>query len=229
MYIKLTQNCDRCIVLKTVSSSIVAYDEKSNLIKGARKNSTVKIAEFSHEQKIEHCEIPPEDAERFKNWREEQIRRIHIALLGNASEGMHGGIPQAKTKSTMGKSEIKIGEFSGVILGGILINPGTHLTPELDLDREGLENVLIATNKVKSDLLNICKRILYTIQTSGKKYCSAEDAREMLVAHSALGCALDSRGIGYVIKKDDSAQIPSPADQGTTLFNKIKKEVQLIR
>lgn len=83
--------------------------------------------------------------------------------------------------------------------------------------------------EVKSALLSICKRILYTIQISGKKYYTVKDARKMLVAHSSRVCALDRPGIRYVIKKNDSAQIPSPADQGTTMFNQIKKEVQLIR
>ncbi len=46
MYIRMSQNCDRVVVLKSVSLAIAAFDANGDPLKGVRKSTTVQIASF---------------------------------------------------------------------------------------------------------------------------------------------------------------------------------------
>jgi hypothetical protein len=223
MYIKLTQNCDRCIILKSSSTSVTAYDSQHKPIKGIRKNFTTKIAEFCHDQKIEHPEISIEDSIRLTRWRDEQLAQISNAFLDNARGGKYGGIPKAKYHSSIGASCTKIGEFSGLIDGAITIDL-TKYASEASETKTNKETYKFTTaSEVKLNLLSLCEDILKRIEKDGKQFFSEEDARSMLIANSALTCALDSRGIGYIIK--GSPDHPSPATEGLNLYRSIRRKI----
>lgn len=123
MYIRMSQYCDRVIVMRSVSLAVEAFDAHGNPLKGVRRNTTQQVATFNLVEPIVHTEITADEAEGFEAWRDVQLRRIQRAYIEHAAAGKLGGYPLLKTKAGMGDELAKVGEFSGIISSMIEVQP----------------------------------------------------------------------------------------------------------
>lgn len=234
MYIRMSQYCDKVIILRSVSKAIEAFDASGQPINGARKSTTEQIATFSLDEPIRHTDIDEEKALEFESWRDVQLRRIQKAYIENAAAGKLGGLPLLKSKSGMGNELAKVGEFSGIISTMIEVQPG--------MIKNAINGQRPESNKIAADarsladetspetisalLLEISEKIMRRIHLSGHKgtdiYSQAETL-DMRAAYTALGCALDKRGIGYKVQGPIAGR--NAAEEGLELFNEIKKRI----
>jgi hypothetical protein len=234
MYIRMSQNCDKVVVLKSVSNSVMAYDSEGNQLKGLRKNTTIQVASFDLIEPIYHPEISDDEASKFEEWRRVQISRINKVFVENAAAGKYGGTPLLKTRIDCGDPLAKVGEFSGVIVPLVELSkdliqsvvnaqradehPNGSMSRTLDDD--------VTSESVCSDILEIVRRIIRFINLNGRKgseIYSQEQTLDMRAAWASLGCALDGRGVGY--KVEGTIDGRNAAKEGQRLFNEIKKSV----
>ena len=124
MYIRMSQYCDKVIILRSVSTAVEAFDASGQPLKGVRKSTTQQVASFGLSEPIRHSEIDSEKALEFEAWRDVQLRRIQRVYIENAAAGKLGGFPLLKTKASMGDEIAKVGEFSGIIDTMIEVQPG---------------------------------------------------------------------------------------------------------
>lgn len=229
----MSQYCDKIVILRSVSKSVEAFDASGQALKGVRKSTTEQIASFNLIEPIRHADIDEEKALEFEAWRDVQLRRIQRAYVEHAAAGKLGGFPLLKTKSSMGDSLARVGEFSGIISSMIEVQPGmiknaingqrieSRTTPE---SRSLADET--APEAISVLLLEVCEKIMRRIHLSGRKgtelYPQAETL-DMRAAHSALGCALDSRGIGHNVKATVAGR--NSAKEGLGLFSEIKKRI----
>lgn len=234
MYVRMSQNCDKIVVLKSLSNSVIAYDCAGNQLKGLRKNTTIQVASFDLIEPISHPEIPDEKALEFEEWRAVQINRINKVFIENAAAGKYGGTPLLKTRTDCGDPLAKVGEFSGVIVPLVELpkdliqsvvkahrvdeHPNGCMSRTLDDD--------VTSVSVCSDIFEIIHKIMRFINLNGRRgteIYSQEQTLDMRAAWAALGCALDGRGIGY--KVEGMIDGRNAAKEGQKLFNEIKKSV----
>ncbi|MDG9856965.1 hypothetical protein N5C93_23345 [Pseudomonas nitroreducens] len=123
MYIRMSQYCDKVVVMRSVSVAVEAFDAQGNPLKGVRRSTTEQIAVFNLVEPISHPEIPADEAARFEEWREFQLKRIQKAYIEHAAAGKLGGYPLLKTRSGMGDELARVGEFSGLISTMIEVQP----------------------------------------------------------------------------------------------------------
>ncbi|MFF7864478.1 hypothetical protein [Pseudomonas monteilii] len=235
MYVRMSQYCDKVVVLKSVSLSVEAFDADGNQIKGLRKNTTVQVASFGLDEPIYHPEIPGEKATEFQAWRETQKLRIEKAFIDNAAAGKLGGVPLLKAKSGMGHPDYKVGEFSGLISTLIAVQPGMiksvmnggKSAVELQqdssaslADRVSPEAICGRMKEIAEDLM----RFMNLTSRKGTEIFSVAETLNMRAAWSALGCALDKRGIGYKMTGDIDGR--NAAAEGAEIFSEIKRHVQ---
>lgn len=234
MYIRMSQYCDKVVVLRSVSLAVEAYDIDGNPLKGVRRNTTEQVATFNLEEPISHPEISDDDALVLQAWRETQKLRIEKAFIDNAAAGKLGGVPLLKTKVSMGNPEYKVGEFSGIITTLISVQPGmirnvmNGRRSAVELQQEGAATL---ADKVSSEA--ICARIkeiaedimryMSLTNRKGTDIFTIQQTLDMRAAHSALGCVLDSRGIGHQIRGAVDGRVASK--EGFEIFDEIKKHL----
>lgn len=231
MYIRMSQNCDKVVVLKSVSNSVMAYDSEGNQLKGLRKNTTIQVASFDLIEPISHPEIPDVKASEFEEWRAVQISCINKVFIENAAAGKFGGTPLLKTRSDHGDPLAKVGEFSGVIVPIVELPQGliqSLISEQSAGERSNGSTSLtvddVTSESVCSDMLGIINRIMRFIDLNGRKgieIYSREQTLDMRATWAALGCVLDGRGIGYKVQGTIDGR--NAADEGLELFNDIKK------
>lgn len=236
MYIRMSQYCDKVVILKSVSLSVEAFDADGNHIKGLRKNTTVQVASFDLDEPINHPEIPGDKATEFQAWRETQKLRIEKAFIENAAAGKLGGVPLLKTKSGMGHPDYKVGEFSGLISTLIAVQPGmiknvmNGRKSAVELQQDGSASLAdkVASEAICARMKEIAEdlmRFMSLTNRKGTEIFSLAETLDMRAAWTALGCTLDSRGIGYQ-KVTGSIDGRNAAEEGVEIFNEIKKHVQ---
>lgn len=234
MYIRMSQCCDRVVVLKSVSLSVEAFDADGNPLKGLRKNTTVQVASFDLDEPINHPEIPSDKATEFQAWRETQKLRIEKAFIENAAAGKLGGVPLLKTKSGMGNPDYKVGEFSGLISTLIAVQPGMiknvmngrKAAVELQQDSSASLADRVSPEAIGTRMRDIAEdlmRYMNLTNRKGTEIFSVTETLNMRVAWCALGCVLDKRGIGYKMSGNVSGR--NAAEEGVQIFNEIKKHV----
>lgn len=236
MYIRMSQYCDKVVVLKSVSLSVEAFDAEGNQIKGLRKNTTVQVASFDLHEPIYHPEIPSEKATEFQAWRETQKLRIEKAFIENAAAGKLGGVPLLKTKSGMGHPDYKVGEFSGLISTLIAVQPGMiknvmngrKSAVELQQDSSASLAERVSPEAICARMRGVVEDIMRYMNLTNRKgtdIFSLSETLDMRAAWTALGCTLDSRGIGYQ-KVKGNIDGRNAAEEGVEIFNEIKRHVQ---
>ncbi|QZA96066.1 hypothetical protein K3369_20130 [Pseudomonas mandelii] len=234
MYIRMTQNCDRVVVLKSISSAVAAFDADGHPLKGFRKSSTEQIAAFDLQEPIIHPEIPAEKAIEFEVWRSSQISRIHKAFIDAAAGGKLGGTPILKTRSAFGDQSAKVGEFSGLIKPVIEVQAGlikgAMSGQKAQPNRaEGARTLAeeMAPDAISEAMIDLAEKIIRFIHLSNKKGTDLYTIGQTLDirrAYSALGCATDKRGIGYTVAKK-LIEGRNAATEGMDLFIELKKRV----
>jgi len=233
MYIRMSQYCDKVVVLRSVSHAVEAFDANGNPLKGVRRSTTEQIASFNLVEPIVHPEISDEKALEFEEWREFQLKRIQKAYIEHAAAGKLGGYPLLKTKSGMGDELARVGEFSGLISTMIEVQPGmikNIINGKKQADDQQLQAGKTLNERVVSE--SICERIKeisedilrYTSLTNrkGTDIYTIQQTLDMRAAWTALGCTLDSRGIGYP-KVTGNIDGRNAAEEGLEIFNDIKK------
>lgn len=237
MYIRMSQYCDKVVVLKSVSASVEAFDAEGKPLRGVRKSTTVQVASFTLGEPIQHPEIPKEKAEEFEYWRTRQLRLIEKAYIEHAASGKLGGYPLLKTRSDMGDPLAKVGEFSGIISTLIEVQPGmiknvmngkqTAPKPQIEGEGSGTLADRASSEAISARITEICEDLLRYMSLTNQKgtdLYSIQQALDMRAAWTALGCALDSRGIGYK-KITGDIDGRNAALEGADIFNEMKKSV----
>lgn len=233
MYVRMSQYCDKVIILRSVSRAVEAFDANGQPLKGVRKSTTEQVASFGLSEPIRHSEINAEKASEFEAWRDVQLRRIQRAYVDNAAAGKLGGFPLLKTKASMGNEIAKVGEFSGLISSMIQVQPGMIKNA---INGQRLDSKPTAEGRTLAEettpeaisalLLEACEKIMRRIHLSGRRgtdiYTHAE-ALDMRAAYCALGCAMDMRGIGYKVEGPDTGR--NASKEGVDLFKAIKKRI----
>lgn len=230
MYIRMSQYCDKVVILKSVSESVQAFDANQKPIKGLRRSTTVQIASFNLVEPIVHPEIPDGKASDFEKWREFQLTRIQKAYIEHAAAGKLGGYPLLKTRSDMGDELARVGEFSGLISTMIEVQPGM-IKNVINGKKQAEDRQIMALDERVSSQA-ICERmreisedILRYISITGRKgtdIYTIQQTLDMRAAWSAMGCTLDRRGIGYR-KITGMIEGRNAADEGEEIFSEIKK------
>lgn len=237
MYIRMTQYCDKVVVLKSVSASVEAFDAEGKPLRGVRKSTTVQVASFTLGEPIQHPEIPQEKAEEFENWRTRQLRLIEKAYIEHAASGKLGGYPLLKTRSDMGDPLAKVGEFSGIISTLIEVQPGMiknvmngkHTAPKPQIEGEGSGTLAerASSEAISTRFKEICEdllRLMHLTNKKGTEIFTMQQTLDMRSAWNAAGCALDSRGIGYK-KITGNIEGRNAALEGADIFDEMKKSV----
>lgn len=235
MYIRMSQYCDKVVILKSVSESVEAFDANQNPIKGLRRNTTVQVASFNLVEPIRHPDISAEEALEFESWRELQLKRIQKAYIEHAAAGKLGGYPLLKTRSGMGDELAKVGEFSGIISTMIEVQPGmikNIINGKKPTDDQQQPRGMSLDERVASEA--ICERIkeisedimryMSITNRKGTEIFTIQQTLDMRAAWTALGCTLDSRGIGYP-KVTGPVEGRNASDEGLEIFKAIKKHV----
>lgn len=232
MYIRMSQYCDKVVILKSVSESVEAFDAHQNPIKGLRRNRTVQVASFNLVEPIAHPDISAEEALEFESWRELQLKRIQKAYIEHAAAGKLGGCPLLKTRSGMGDELAKVGEFSGIISTMIEVQPGMiknvmngkkqagdQNSQSISLDeRVASEAICERIKEISEDIM----RYMSITNRKGTEIYTIQQTLDMRAAWNALGCTLDSRGIGYQ-KVTGVIDGRNAAEEGAEIFSEIKK------
>ncbi|MFV3314370.1 hypothetical protein [Pseudomonas sp. NY15374] len=232
----MSQYCDKVVVLKSVSVSVEAFDSSGQPLKGVRKNTTVQVASFGLDDPIRHPEISDDKVAQFEAWRETQKQRIEDAFIDSAVDGKLGGVPLLKTRTSMGNPAFKVGEFSGLISSVVALEPG--VMKAVLVGGEGATEQQDTSSALLDDMVTkeaICSRIreitegimryLHITNRKGIEIFPLADTLDMRAAWTALGCALDSRGIGHK-KVTGDMDGRNAANEGLEIFNEIKKHVQ---
>lgn len=232
MYIRMSQYCDKVVVLKSVSESVEAFDAHGNPLKGLRRNTTQQVATFNLVEPIVHPDITADESLEFELWRDVQLKRIQKAYIEHAAAGKLGGYPLLKTKSDMGDELAKVGEFSGIISTMIEVQPGMIKNvmngkkqaddqhPQgMSLDeRVASEAICERIKEISEDIL----RYMSLTNRKGTEIYTIQQTLDMRAAWNALGCTLDSRGIGYQ-KVTGIIDGRNAAEEGVEIFSEIKK------
>ncbi|MBZ9784162.1 hypothetical protein K9857_21735 [Pseudomonas sp. REP124] len=234
MYIRMSQNCDKVVILKSVSSAVAAFNADGMPLKGIRKSTTVQIASFDLSEPITHPNIPAEQAVLFESWRSAQISSIQKAFIAAAAAGKLGGTPVLKTRAAFGDPSAKVGEFSGVIVPLIEVQTGliksamsgqkSFANPADGKTRTLAEEM--TPEAISEAMIELAEKITRFIHISGKKGAdiySIGQALDIRAAFSALGCATDGRGIGYTVQGTIEGR--NAATEGLDLFTALKKRV----
>lgn len=233
MYMRMSQYCDKVVILKSVSESVEAFDANQNPIKGLRRNTTVQVASFNLVEPIRHPDISAEEALEFESWREFQLKRIQKAYIEHAAAGKLGGYPLLKTRSGMGDELARVGEFSGLISTMIEVQPGmikNVMNGKKQADDQQHQQGMPLDERVASEA--ICERIkdisedimryMSITNRKGTEIFTIQQTLDMRAAWTALGCTLDSRGIGYP-KVTGVIEGRNAAEEGLEIFSEIKK------
>lgn len=235
MYIRMSQNCDRVIILKSVSLAVAAFDANGDPLKGVRKSTTIQIASFDLLEPIAHPEIPLEQAVEFESWRSTQVSRIHKAFIESAATGKLGGTPLLKTRSSQGDQSAKVGEFSGIIEPVVEVQAGlikSAMSGQRSFARpaDGATRTLaeeMTPEAISQSMIELAEKITRFIHLSGKKgtdIYTLSQSLDIRAAFSALGCATDGRGIGYTVQGKD-IEGRNAANEGLDLFKELKKRI----
>lgn len=238
MYIRLSANCDKVIVLKSISKArttfdangneIVSYDKRGNVIKA---NTTVPVASFCHNEKIQHEEIDPVESAAFESWRKAQLGKIQAAMTLNATNGVLGGRPLAKLRANHGDPSAKVGEFSGIIedafaygadsvkdaVNGVDTKKAVEEADDLmGMAAEDAHDFFCAElDKLSEKLIGM---ILHDKKVSGKPRFNHTQVLEMFAKASVFRKGLDTRLAGFKcegnlaekdVSKDDAHLIGS--------------------
>ncbi|MDI3358133.1 MULTISPECIES: hypothetical protein [unclassified Pseudomonas] len=231
MYIRMTQNCDRVVVVKSVSIAVVAFDADQKPLKGVRKSSTEQIASFDLFETITHPEISAEQAAEFEFWRAKQISRIHKAFIEAAASGKLGGTPVLKTRSDFGDQSAKVGEFSGIIKPVIEVQTGliksamSGQKSDLAFPKGPIDGV--DAQSIISSILEISSRILRHQHRTGLKgddLYSLDDLLNIRAAWCALGACMedDVAGQGKIEGPRDGR---TAAKEGRAMFKDLRKSI----
>ena len=233
MYIRMSQYCDKVVVLKSVSKAVEAFDAQGNPLKGVRRSTTEQVATFNLVEPIRHPDISAEEALEFESWRELQLKRIQKAYIEHAAAGKLGGYPLLKTRSDMGDELAKVGEFSGIISTMIEVQPGmikNAINGKRQADDQQPQAGMTLNERVASEA--ICERIkqisedimryMSLTNRKGADIYTIQQTLDMRAAWNALGCTLDSRGIGYP-KVTGNIYGRNAAEEGVEIFSEIKK------
>ncbi|MFJ2287819.1 hypothetical protein ACIOUF_15885 [Pseudomonas iridis] len=234
MYIRMSQNCCRVIVLKSVSVSVLAFDANQKPLKGVRKSTTIQIASFDLVEPIVHPEISSEKAAEFEAWRSAQVSRIQNAFIDAAAVGKLGGTPVLKTRTGFGDPLAKVGEFSGLVEPIIevqigLIKSAMSGQKSFSKPAEGTRTLADEMNPeaISEAMIELAEKITRFIHLSKKKgtdLFSIDQTLDIRRAYSALGCATDGRGIGHTVAKK-LIKGRNAAKEGFDLFTVLKKRV----
>lgn len=231
MYIRMSQNCDRVVILKSVSLAVAAFDANGDPLKGVRKSTTIQIATFDLLEPIAHPEIPLEQAVEFESWRSTQISRIHKAFIEAAAAGKLGGTPLLKTRSSQGDQAAKVGEFSGIIEPIIEVQAGlvkgaiTRQRSEPAFPRGPVDGG--DAQSIISSILEISSRILRHQHRTGLKGDDLYSVNELLdirAAWSALGACMEDDVTGQgKIEGPRNGRIA--AKEGRAMFKDLRKSI----
>ncbi|WP_416739119.1 hypothetical protein ACM1ZW_19865 [Pseudomonas sp. NFX71] len=231
MYIRMSQNCDRVVILKSVSLTVAAFDANGDPLKGVRKSTTIQIATFDLLEPIAHPEIPLEQAVEFESWRSTQISRIHKAFIEAAAAGKLGGTPLLKTRSSQGDQAAKVGEFSGIIEPIIEVEAGlikgaiTRQRSEPAFPRGPVDGG--DAQSIISSILEISSRILRHQHRTGLKGDDLYSVNELLdirAAWSALGACMEDDVTGQgKIEGPRNGRIA--AKEGRAMFKDLRKSI----
>jgi hypothetical protein len=231
MYMRMSQNCDKVVVLKSVSLAVAAFDANGDPLKGVRKSTTIQIASFDLLEPIAHPEIPLEQAVEFESWRSTQVSRIHKAFIEAAAGGKLGGTPLLKTRSSQGDQAAKVGEFSGIILPIIEVQTGliksamsgqkTEPTfPKGPIDGVDAQSII-------SSILEISSRILRHQHRTGLKgddLYTVDELLDIRAAWSALGACMEDNVTGQgKIEGPRNGRIA--ANEGRAMFKDLRKSI----
>ncbi|MHC8400310.1 hypothetical protein ACYZTX_12730 [Pseudomonas sp. MDT1-17] len=231
MYIRMNQNCDRVVILKSVSTSVEAFDADHNLLKGVRRSTTVQIASFGLLEPIAHPDIPLEQAVEFESWRDLQISRIRKAFIDAAAVGKLGGSPVLKTRTIFGDSSAKVGEFSGVIEPVIQVQVGLI---KAAMSGQRVESVSpvgpidgVDAQSIIHSILEISSRILRHQYRTGYKGDNLYNVNELLdirAAWSALGATMEDDITGQgKISGDRNGR--NAATEGRAILKELRRSV----
>jgi len=231
MYIRMTQNCERVFVVKSVSSAVAAFDADGEPLKGVRKSTTIQIASFDLSEPIVHAEIPAEKAEEFEIWRSLQICRIHKAFIDAAAAGKLGGTPVLKTRTAFGDPQAKVGEFSGIIEPLVEVQTGliksamsgqksAPVFPKGPIDGVDAQSII-------SSILEISSRILIHQHRTGKKgddLYTVDELLDIRAAWSTLGACMEDDVTGQG-KIEGLRNGRIAAKEGRVMFKKLRKNI----
>lgn len=234
MYIRMSQNCDRVIVLKSISSAVAAFDADGKPLKGVRRSTTVQVASFDLSEPITHPEIPAEQAVEFESWRAKQIGRIHKAFIDAAAAGRLGGTPILKTRTAFGDQTAKVGEFSGIIDAVVEVQTGlikSAMSGQKSFAKpaDGTTRTLaeeMTPEAISHAMIELAEKITRFIHLSNRKgtdLYTISEALDIRAAFSALGCATDGRGIGYTVQGTIEGR--NAATEGLDLYTDLKKRI----
>ncbi|AWM92548.1 hypothetical protein DJ564_17885 [Pseudomonas sp. 31-12] len=231
MYIRMTQNCDRVVVLKSVSLAVAAFDANGDPLKGVRKSTTIQIASFDLLEPIAHAEIPLEQAVEFESWRFTQISRIHKAFIDAAAAGKLGGTPVLKTRTDFGDPQAKVGEFSGIIHPVVEVQTGLIKSAMSSQKRgpafpkgpvDGID-----TQSLIQSILEISSRILRHQHRTGFKgddLYTVDELLDIRAAWCALGASLEDDVTGQgKIEGPRNGRIA--AREGRVMFKELRKSI----
>ncbi|MCP1496232.1 hypothetical protein J2Y86_000939 [Pseudomonas migulae] len=231
MYIRMTQNCDRVVILKSVSTAVVAFDADQKPLKGVRKSTTEQVASFDLIEPISHPEIPVEKASEFESWRALQISRIHKAFIESAATGKLGGTPLLKTRSSQGDQSAKVGEFSGIIepiievQAGLIKGAMTGQRSEPAFPKGPIDGV--DAQSIISSILEISSRILRHQHRTGLKgddLYTVDELLDIRAAWSALGACMEDNVTGQgKIEGPRNGRIA--ANEGRAMFKDLRKSI----
>lgn len=231
MYIRMSQNCDKVIILKSVSSAVAAFDADGKPLKGVRRSTTVQIASFNLSEPITHPEIPAEEAVEFESWRAKQIVRIHKAFIDAAAAGRLGGTPVLKTRTAFGDPSAKVGEFSGIIEPVVEVQTGliksamSGQKSELAFPKGPIDGV--DAQSIISSILEISSRILRYQHRTGLKgddLYTLDDLLNIRAAWSALGACMEDDVTGQgKIEGPRNGRIA--AREGRAIFKDLRKSI----
>lgn len=227
----MTQNCDRVVILKSVSASVVAFDADRNPLKGVRKGTTVQIASFGLSEPIAHPEISDDKAAEFESWRSTQFSRIHKAFIDAAAAGKLGGTPVLKTRTAFGDPAAKVGEFSGVIEPVIEVQSGlikgamSGQRTEPAFPRDPIDGV--DPQSIIYSILEISTRILKHQNRIGKKgddLYTVDELLDIRAAWSALGATMEDDITGQgKISGDRNGR--NAATEGRAMLKGLRKSI----
>lgn len=231
MYIRMSQNCDKVVVLKSISSAVAAFDADGKPLKGVRRSTTVQVASFDLSEPITHPEIPAEQAVEFESWRAKQIGRIHKAFIEAAAAGKLGGTPLLKTRSSQGDQSAKVGEFSGIIepiievQAGLIKGAMTGQRSEPAFPKGPIDGV--DAQSIISSILEISSRILRHQHRTGLKgddLYTVDELLDIRAAWSALGACMEDNVTGQgKIEGPRNGRIA--ANEGRAMFKDLRKSI----
>jgi hypothetical protein len=231
MYIRMSQNCGRVVVLKSVSLAVAAFDANGDPLKGVRKSTTIQVASFDLSEPITHPEIPAEQAVEFESWRAKQIGRIHKAFIDAAVAGKLGGTPVLKTRTAFGDPQAKVGEFSGIIeplvevQTGLIKNAMSGQRSEPAFPKGPIDGA--DAQSIISSILEISSRILRHQHRTGKKgndLYTVDELLDIRAAWSALGASMEDDVTGQG-KVEGDRNGRNAAKEGRVMFKELRKSI----